>query len=145
MPAARALSISAFSFGIASTQRGRSCVLQFVFMKSKRKSAVVLGSTVTAFNGGGGGSCRLGQSAMMSAARAPTAPSISVAPASKIAAAPRRTPFGISVMCSLPLLFFRIARRSRDVRDQSLRRGRRAHLGAGDEIDEGVAALGPFL
>jgi hypothetical protein len=44
--------------------------LQFVFMKSNRRSAVVLGSSVTGFNVGGGGIWSVGQSAMISAARA---------------------------------------------------------------------------
>src|ERR1700686_1578371 len=52
MLAARARSCNALIVGTAATQRGRWP--QFSVMKSSRKSAVLLGSTVTGFNVGGG-------------------------------------------------------------------------------------------
>src|ERR1051326_43894 len=53
MLAARALSCNALSVGTAATQRGRSP--QLPTMKRSSNSAVVVGSTVAAFNVGGGG------------------------------------------------------------------------------------------
>ncbi len=63
-------------------------MLQLPLMKSNRNSAVVLGSTVTGFNCGGGGSCRLCHSAVTSAARA-GATETSAAAIAAAAAAPR--------------------------------------------------------
>src|SRR5262249_8139121 len=62
---ARASSCSRLMLGTAATQRGRA--LQFAFMMSRSRSAVVEGSTVTSFSSGGGGTTALLQSEMTSA------------------------------------------------------------------------------
>src|SRR5262249_355902 len=62
---ARASSWSRFRFGIAATQRGRA--LQFPFIISRNRRAVVEGSTVTSFSSGGGGVTAEFQSEMTSA------------------------------------------------------------------------------
>src|SRR5712671_2646759 len=65
MLCARASSWSRFRFGIAATQRGR--VVQFPFIISRNRSAVVDGSTMTSFSSGGGGATAVFQSEMTSA------------------------------------------------------------------------------
>src|SRR5215813_10071052 len=77
MPAARARSCSALIVGSAATQRGRWP--QFSCMKSSRKSAVLLGSTLAGFNVGGGGISIVDHSLTTSAARAGIAPWIDAA------------------------------------------------------------------
>src|ERR1700720_2453326 len=64
MSAARAASRSRLTLGTMAAQRGRTP--QFVFMKSRTKSAVVLGSTVTGLSSGAGGAFALLHSVMMS-------------------------------------------------------------------------------
>src|SRR4051794_36644994 len=54
-PAVRAAASSRLTFGIDATQRGRRCSLHVCWLKSSITSAVVLASTVTGFNAGGGG------------------------------------------------------------------------------------------
>jgi hypothetical protein len=61
----RASSCSRFMLGTAATQRGRE--LQFAFIMSRSRSAVVEGSIVTSFSSGGGGTTALLQSEMTSA------------------------------------------------------------------------------
>src|SRR5215831_17730985 len=62
---ARAASWIRFKFGTAATQRGRA--LQPAFMMSRKRSAVVEGSTVTSLSSGGGGALAVAQSEMTSA------------------------------------------------------------------------------
>src|SRR5579871_3353263 len=111
MPAARERSIRDLSVGTAATQRGRA--LQFVVMKSNRKRAVVLGSTVAAFSVGAGGIVILDHSETTSAAyrgavAQPTA-------ASTVAAAARRNQGEVLVIGSSRFRFAAngIARRRR--------------------------------
>src|SRR5712691_10120037 len=65
MLCARASSCNRFRFGIAATQRGRA--VQFPFIISRNRSAVVEGSAVTSFSSGGGGATAVFQSEMTSA------------------------------------------------------------------------------
>src|ERR1700722_11513394 len=65
---ARASSSSFLTLGTVAAQRGR--VPQFAFMKSRTRSAVVLGSTVAGLSSGTGGGFTVAHSVVMSLARA---------------------------------------------------------------------------
>src|SRR5260221_13192633 len=65
MLCARAASCMRFRFGTAATQRGRA--VQPAFMISRKRSAVVCGSTVTSLSSGAGGALACAQSETTSA------------------------------------------------------------------------------
>src|SRR5215510_12404606 len=71
---ARAASRIFLTLGTLAWQRGRTP--QLPFMKSSRRSAVVLGSTVTGLSSGAGGVFTVAQSATMSPAEAGCAAAI---------------------------------------------------------------------
>src|SRR5882762_142562 len=87
MLCARAASWIRLRFGTAATQRGRA--VQPAFMMSRKRSAVVAGSTVTSLSSGGGGAFAVFQSEMTSAAPGDAASTPIAAPA--IPAAQRPT------------------------------------------------------
>src|ERR1700720_2111873 len=76
---ARAVSRSFLTLGTVAMQRGRAP--QFPFMKSRTKSAVVFGSTVTGLSSGAGGSFTPAHSVVTSAAEAGMAPGVTTAAA----------------------------------------------------------------
>src|ERR1700730_10521944 len=78
MLCARAASCSRFMFGTAAMQRGRA--LQPAFMMSRKRTAVVAGSTVTSLSSGGGGATAVLQSEMTSATDGDTSKAAMTAP-----------------------------------------------------------------
>src|ERR1700691_1866551 len=98
MSRARAASRSFLTLGTVETQRGRAP--QFVFMKSRIRSAVVLGSTVAGLSSGTGGGFTVAHSVVMSLARTGSAASAAMTAASK---ATRRDGQARCFMMFLPL------------------------------------------
>src|SRR5215472_782119 len=76
---ARAASMSFFTFGTVAMQRGR--VPQLAFIRSRTRSAVVLGSTVAGLSSGAGGGFTVAHSVVMSLARAGAIPNAAAATA----------------------------------------------------------------
>src|SRR6266700_571184 len=74
---ARAPSSSFLTLGTVAMQRGRAP--QFPFMKSRTRSAVGFGSTVTGLSSGTGGGFTLAHSVVTSLAKAGMAPSVAMA------------------------------------------------------------------
>src|SRR6476660_5183608 len=70
MPAPRAVASNLATFGIDAMQRGRRSVLHVCLLKSSISSAVVFGSTVTAFSAGAGGTFTVDHSSTIDAAPA---------------------------------------------------------------------------
>src|SRR5262252_7440541 len=94
MLCARAASCSRFMFGTAATQRGRA--LQFPFIMSRKRSAVVEGSIVTSSSSGGGGATAVFQSDTTSATEGD--PSHAARSAPPAAAAKRDAVMSISLL-----------------------------------------------
>src|SRR6266436_5237238 len=80
---ARACSRSFLTLGTVVAQRGRTP--QFVFMRSRISSAVVLGSTVAGLSSGTGGGFTLAHSVVMSLASAGTATGAAMTAANMLA------------------------------------------------------------